>query len=466
VKSFSAVCRGISVLFVVVGTACDSDDRGPVDPRPNVIVFVLDAARADHFGVYGYGRDTTPNIDAFAREATVFEAAYSEAAFTFVSVAAFMTGRLPATAQQLRPKPIPAVTTTLAERARRSGYRTLAYTENPYVSIELGFSQGFTQFEEGFDGLVYDDSEREAAEASRVRQAEGAIRRALDWMSEPGEPFFAYLHLLRPHNPYAPPPAFRGRFGVRPEIELLGYTENLFAIDAGTWKPAPEHVGMIVTLYDENLAYGDALFGRLWTGLRERGLEQRTMVIVTSDHGEAFGEHGRFLHGTTVYDEMVRIPMIVRYPARLIGRRSAAPVQLSDLTETLIDVFEEPDDPTTAEGRSLLPVLRTGQEPPGKVTFSWSGWEEKLCAVRRETSKLIVSVEGSEPKAVRWFDLASDPSEQRPLPVEGNSVAAELMEHLHVQRQRWGVAETGAETGSPIGPKTAERLKALGYVQD
>jgi arylsulfatase A-like enzyme len=454
------------VLFVVGGIACDSDDRGPVGPRPNVIVFVLDAARADHFGIYGYGRDTTPNIDAFAREATVFDAAYSEAAFTFVSVAALMTGRPPATAQQLRPKPIPAVTTMLAERARRSGYRTLAYTENPYVSMELGFNQGFTRFEEGFEGLVYDDAEREAAEASRVRQSEGAIDRALDWMDETGEPFFAYLHLLRPHNPYAPPPAFRGRFGARPEIELLGYTENLFAIDAGTWKPAPEHVAMIVTLYDENLAYGDTLFGRLWTGLRERGLEHRTMVIVTSDHGEGFGEHGRFLHATTVYDEMVRIPMIVRYPARLIGRRSATPVQLSDVAKTLIEVFEETDGPTTLQGRSLLPVLRSGQDPPDKVTFSWSGWQEKLCAVRWATSKLIVSVEGGGPKAVEWFDLASDPGEQRPLAVEGSSVAAELMEHLRVQRQRWGAAETGAETGPPIDPRTAEQLKALGYAQD
>ena len=431
--------------------------------KPNVLLYVLDAARADHLGVYGYQRETTPHIDAFAEQATVFEAAFSEGAFTFTSIVALMTGQLPAAVGMLRPQALPSTMVMLAERARQSGYRTFAYSENPYISEELGFDQGFARFEESFERDAYKAPLRDDLNPRDPEQSQASIHRALEWMSRPEqEPFFTYIHVLRPHNPYLSPPDFR-RFSRGRRV--LGSTRSLLTLDRGAWRPSPAVLREIIALYDENLAYGDDLFHLLWTGLRDHGLEKSTVVVVISDHGEAFGEHGRFLHGSTVYDEMTRIPMIVRHPSQLSSWRIATPVQLHDLTRTLLDLFGASSESATLPGRSLLASLKDGEEPGARTAFSWSS--DKLCAVRSAAAKLILHLEAGEISTAEWFDLAVDPSESHPRSVaQGGVAAATLLEQFRVARAGWAITEKPTAPAAPLSPKRIEQLRALGYSQD
>jgi arylsulfatase len=425
---------GIAALACCLG--CGAQDRSRLD----LVIFVLDAARADHFGSYGYPRDTTPHIDAFAAEATRYTSAISESAFTFASMAALFTGAPPHETGLLAPRPIAAEVELLGEVARAAGYRTWGHSENPFISAPYGFARGFDSFasELGKPGALTTPDPRRGVEA------------ALSWLDgEADEPRFVYLHLLRPHNPYAPSPTHAGRFGSIDSAD--GTTRSLLALDRDRVRAEPGRLANIVALYDENLASADAAFGVLIAGLRDRERLDRTVIVVVADHGEAFGEHGRWLHSTTTHEEMIRIPLLVGVPGASPARVDA-PVQLADLGTALRGFLA--GIPGSREALTGL-----GRDPE-EATLSWTMRATGRVALRNAQRKLVVDSESLEPVAL--FDLALDPQERTPLPIDEDGERL-----LRVLKTRLAGGPLADGVGAAAGPELPLRhqLEALGYVE-
>ena len=442
----------LALVLLGMATACGNEGAAPAqdtraqDPRLNLVVFVFDAARADHFGAYGYERATTPHVDAFAARATRFDQAVSDASFTFASISALFTGLPPDRTGLLKARRLGARLPLLAVVASESGYRTHGYSENPYVSSHFGFDRGFDEFE---TTLGYRDWKRDTRDFSHSDSSTG-IDSLLDFMVGSPEPFFSYAHVLRPHNPFSPPEDFAGRFGSR-HRERDGSTQALFAIDKQKRRIAQPRLDNIRSLYDENLAAADATFGSLIRGMTERGLLENTVIVVLADHGEGFLEHGRLLHGSTPFDEMIRIPLLVYVPGEAPAEVDS-PVQLAELGARLGELARG-----TITASELVPLLAEGADE----TLSWAMLHEHRASVRTPTRKLIVDTERFE--AIGYYDLEADPGEQKPLAMDSEG---ERLLALALARIRAGHASLARPPATDIDPQVLEQIRALGYVED
>ncbi|MEE2678687.1 MAG: sulfatase [Myxococcota bacterium] len=403
-----------------------------------VVLLCLDTLRADHLGAYGYPRETSPAIDALAAESVVFERAIAQAASTLPSHRALFQSRH--VSQETGEAPV------LAEVLREHGFRTAAFTGGGYVAATFGFDRGFERYEEDEQGLG------------------AALPRLEAWLEEIGDaPFFIFLHTYEVHLPYDPPAPFDSMFGSEYSGRVEGSeTRSLLrrhkGLDGAAEDPpeplAPADVERIVALYDGGIRYVDGWVGELMERLGRLGLSDETLVVLFSDHGEEFGDHGSWLHSTTVYEEVVRVPLIWHEPGATPGRVETQ-VRLADVSPTLLDVFGIPI-PESFRGRSLLPLIAGAEEPHrpamshARRAKSFTQWPWKLI------------VDGSR---IRLFDLGSDPGERLDLsarePGRTDEMAASMV----------GFAESGEGTGTSatggeaIDPELSERLRSLGYLE-
>ncbi len=346
---------------------------------------------------------------------------------------------------------VPPAMHLIAETAREQGVATLAYSENPYVTHYFGLDQGFDVFEEAFPVSAYEQG-RELGEAF---DSAARLASILDRASrQPHRPFFLYAHLLRPHNPYAPPPSFAGRFNSDPARRSEGATRSLVEMDERGGPFDPLRIERIIALYDENLAYADALFGGVLADLEVRGLSNRTIVIVTSDHGEAFGEHGRLLHGTQVYDPMLRVPLVIRVPGARAGVERQ-PVQLADLGRGLRAVFL--DEPNAVAGLTRLGRDRSDRQP----LYSWTNAKAHLAAARTPRRKIII--EAITRRVEAYHDLVADPDEKHPIRLDAEGEA--LRSGLRAGIAEWMGLSPSIEPTSEIDSERRRQLEALGYLE-
>jgi arylsulfatase A-like enzyme len=461
-----------AALFLRSGAPTGADPPAPavasLDCRGcNLLFVILDAARADHFGAYGYARPTTPSFDALAGEAVVFDRAFSNASFTRASIASLFSGQPPGWHGVLEVGHLlPREVTTLAEVLAAHGYRTAAFTENPLIDRAYGYGQGFEVFRRlhgGEPDRMGEVVERiDELDLSNSREHVGEM---LAWVTGPGSegPFFLYAHFLRPHNPYHALPEHVGRFAGAYEGPVTGGTEQLVAINAGRMQVGAEDLAHLVDLYDENLLSADSLLGALVDGLRAKGMLDSTIVVVFSDHGEAFLEHGKVLHGHQVFREELRVPLLVRFPTAMAippHRREEA-VQLSDLMPTLLAALGIPGSART-QGRNLMPLFAGHDAPVARAALVSHGIE-------------ATSLQEGDLKYIRlrprygvggWlFDLANDPGELHDLAPDRAADAA---------RMRAGLAEmlTSQRAGAPPssveapGDEFREHLRLLGYLDE
>jgi len=335
-------------LLAPAAPSCSRTERAlPAESSSwSLVVLLLDALPASGVGAYGYPRPVTPNLDAFAEQALRFRSAYASASYTLASVSSLFTGLAPAThgVVGLNSNVLVAEHRTLAEALAEHGFATGGFSCNPHITPEGGFGQGFAEFRH---------YGRDRFDVHTIPVAvEGD---PLDWWdAHAGERRFLYVHVLPPHQPYDAPPEHARLFETDRESRRLGMTDWLVAADKEQSVTADsEEARTIRARYDAGVHYADAYAGRLLDRLRADGAAADTVFVVLSDHGEGFAEHGRLLHGSTVFDEMVRVPLLVAWPG-LEPRVVDAPVRTRDLAATLCELLDVPWRGPRGSGASFL----------------------------------------------------------------------------------------------------------------
>ncbi len=441
---------GIGALCIVLAgcrpgaetTPSEIDELQQSLPRQaglNVIVVSFDALRADVLGLYGSPRETSPNLDAFARESVVFDRAYSVAPVTPTSFAAAFTGLLPHRvfhAWNLKYED------TLARRFAAGGYRTAAFINNVQLTTERHFDTGFDLYQ-----------------MHRSGPDEKVLDSALAWLRENRqERFFAWIHFLSPHAPYDHREEASHLYDPSYEGEFERTSGNRFAPDD------PREIARLKSLYEGEVFHGDALFGRLRSALEEIGLLARSVVVVTSDHGEEFYEHGGFQHDRLT-EEHVRVPLLIYHPAVRSALRSQVFTSNVDLFPTLLSLAGIEVD-VALDGRDLT-RLRT---PPEAIAgVSMTGGKDRWLSLRKGSYKLIQTCMPERDQAL--YDLTADPAELRDLHPERPEVTRGLHRELEVVMggPSCSVMQAAVAGKSPtvgLSPENIEALKALGYLGD
>jgi choline-sulfatase len=395
-----------------------------------VILISIDTLRADHLGLYGYRQSQTPNIDAFARQGTVFEAIDSQVPLTLPSHTTLFTSRYPfATRVEENDGRVPAGAVTLAGVLRSHGYKTAGFAGSVLMDKSQGIDQGFDYYDSPFRGLS-EVSQNPFAVGIR-RDGALVMRAARQWLAENhGQPVFAFLHLFDLHAPYAHGPAGEG---------------------------TPNAAG-----YDAEIAYVDRLLGQFQQALAQGGWWDRSVVVLLSDHGESLGDHGETSHGYFMYQSTLRVPLIIHWPTGTSGypARSAQPGGLIDVAPTILD-FLKVAAPPNFEGTSLLAATRANRDDgrgvysesmyPGDA-FHWA----PLRGIRVGSWQYI-----DAPKA-ELYDLARDPGELHNAIGQNAAMARTLHERLDALMAQQA-PKTPAHPSNP-SPQTRRALESLGYV--
>lgn len=360
---------------------------------PNVLLVVLDTVRADHLGLYGYSRNTSPNLERLARRGVRFEHARAAAPWTLPSHASMFTGRYPHELRTFVNRPLDGTYPTLAEVLRDRGYLTAGFVANTYFCNSwYGLGRGFIHYEDYYKNdldVSTADAFRSAELGRRILQAAFPRRNVrpgemhhrkdaaeinldfLQWLSgHRGRPFFAFLNYYDAHDPYVVPEGFGRHFGEVPttpaDFALINSPHIDQRLSSGKGV-TPRELALVRDSYDDCIAYLDEQIGLLFDELDRRGVLENTLVIVTADHGEHLGEHRIYGHGQSLYRAEIHVPLLIVHPAKApAGRVVEAPVGLRDLAATVVDLVGITDS-ALFPGRSLATTWRTAGGPADPV---------------------------------------------------------------------------------------------------
>lgn len=448
--------------------------RRATSPPKNVLLISVDTLRADRLGCYGYGRPTSPRIDGLAAEGVRFHQAISQAPWTTPSHASLLTSRYPSSHRMSQGwskfshrayRVLAEDAITLAEVLQAQGYRTLALTGGVTLAGNLGFAQGFDAYREDSYGLM-----------DKVRPT------LATWLEESRDlPFFIFLHTFEVHAPYTHTEMTEGvlteaqRDALHRGMGRPGLFESN-GFGALLRELGLFHMKVTSALYDGDIRFTDAFLGILLEDLRRLGLEDRTLVVLTSDHGEEFGDHDRTrfydAHCQTVYEELIRVPLVLRLPGTIpAGRTVDTPVELVDVAPTILDILGV-RTPPAMEGKSLL-GLATGRRREHKEwTLSEATCDDRETkSLRRGDLKYIAAWEARDDEHAgipgplvkeRIFDLVGDPGEKQNL--RDRRLMHELRGILE-QRVTTLARDAHAQTEVPLSDDALEELRSLGYVQ-
>ena len=425
-----AIGSTVLLLASTLGLACTAD-------RPtNLLLVTVDTLRADHTGPGGYGRATTPHLDAFAEDAVVFARATASSSWTLPSVATLMTSLHSSTHRCWGyASSLDGSYETLSEILRTSGYRTAMVTNQTILAERHGLQQGFDFVD---DELVPSST----VAVHRTISSPEITSRSLDWLRrhDPGAgPFFLWVHYFDPHDEYLRHPGVSDRFGEEAPLDL----------------------------YDGEIRFTDEAFGELLDGLDALGLSDDTLVVMTSDHGEEFGEHGGYKHGHTLHRELLDVPLVIRAPG-FAARRVDARVGLIDVMPTVLDLLGLPPG-DEAEGRSLVAAMRGRPDP--HLESRTMLFELRLFlaghafGVIEGDLKLIFD---PKTKDTQLFDLRTDPHEQRDLSSERPEDVTRLLASLRKLRSA-ALDKAGGYDKAPrldLSADIRENLRLLGYLKD
>ena len=433
--------------------AARPSDRPLDSDRPNIIVYMIDTLRADHLGAYGYLLPTSPNIDAFAAEATLFRRAVAQSSWTKPSVVSLITGLNPQVhGVNGRKDALAQEAVTLAERLWEAGWDTAGIYTNGNLS-HMGLGQGYRHYQHL----------REGTHRGIHVPADELNEQALLWLDrdrDRSKPFFLYLHSTDPHSPYTPPDGYLERLGLTVEDPDAGLIQNVSALRQDIVDQ--EQLEDLIALYDAEIAFNDEQFGLLLKALDERGLTESTMVIVVSDHGEEFFDHGWWQHGKTLYQEQLGVPLIVRFPrGEGAGEAIDGIAQHIDIVPTVLDAAGL-DAPGDLQGRSLRRLLGEGKWRAPSNAISYLAVDNRVAeSVTSSLGKLILH-HYDIGNVEQLYDLDADPSEGKDLYARRPVLAG----YLEAALKAFNLAEVmrlAPEQGE-FDPEIAERLRDLGYL--
>lgn len=427
---FSMRHCGLLLLSLVLGASAISRAEAP-----NIILITVDTTRADRMGFLGSKRGVTPNLDVLAHQGVVFERAFSQAPLTPVSHATIFTGTYPQfhTVTDFG-HTLPPLLPYVPEILQKSGYHTAAFIGSlildPKANMAPGFDRGFDFFDAGFHPKRSPDEDRYL---TVERRGGVVVAHAIAWLNKnrSTQPFFLWIHLYDPHAPYDPPPPYDSRFK---------------------------------DLYDGEIAYADASLGKLFQYLRERGLYDRALITVMSDHGESLGAHGESMHGIFLYDETIHVPLLFKLPGELLaGHRVASQVRLVDVAPTLLSMLSLPLPPTF-QGESLVPLMKAAQKKADDLpayaetdyphrAFGWSALRSM-----RTGKYLFVRAPKRE-----LYDESKDQGAQHNLAASSPAVTDTLQAQLDEFRDQTASYHDKPQETPPSGEQ-ADNLAALGYV--
>jgi arylsulfatase A-like enzyme len=419
---------------------------------PSILLVVVDCLRADHLGSYGYERPTTPRLDELAEEAIAFEWAFAQSLSTRPSLPTILTGLYPSEHGMLTLErgengrwvgaSLDPAVATVAEELQAAGYATAMIGYQRHLSPRFGLA-------EGFDYYRY-----------RVGAASSITDRFLDWVGRIETPrYFAYLHYLDIHWPYCPPASTRDRFdsGESRLTFCKGWRSLGRRLRDGKVDLEEEDVARAMARYDEELLALDDNLGQLFEALRMRGLWDETLAVVTADHGEEFMEHGVIGHSSGLFEQLIRVPLIVKPPASWPGPRGTRLdplVELRALKPTFLDAAglagERPAE-------SLVPWIagRPGEAERREFIVAETATQ---VAIRTAELKLVVDRDGA---GVELFDLTADPAETTNLAADRPAEVARLRQHLADWR---GSLRSAQADQAVLDRDTEEGLRALGYL--
>jgi arylsulfatase A-like enzyme len=418
------------------------------EKQSNLMIFLFDAANASHVGAYGYSRRTTPVIDSIAATGVLWKNAFSQAVSTLASTGTLFTGVLPDVHHVLhKPTALHERFKTMAECFRDNGFETAIFTANPNASGMAGYDQGFNYvWEEHSGGPV------------SAREMVPFVNTWLDRVRN--RQFFAYIHFREPHEPYDPPPEALAKFTSAPDFKLP-YFE--------AFRPPDEADGIqkVITAYDANLSFGDEEFGRIIQRLKENGLFEKTIILIIADHGEAFWAHGKQGHNSQVYDDMIHIPMIMRFPrsADLQGVKPERLVGTIDLFPTFADLFQFSRKGVHLSGESLLPILVHRDNDPDRMIVSQTSSQDAYSLRSSEFKYICYPSQKNPPE---FYHLTLDPGEKdnaiADYPVLSSYYRETLLKVIEHSKSLKALVNSGPERTAVIDTETEEELRALGYV--
>lgn len=484
-RNVPTLCR---VVLVALGVALGGCVASPGEPKPQtpVILLTVDTLRADHLTPYGYPRDTSPNLAAFARDCLRFDRAFTPRGKTTPAYASMFTGLYPdhhglkSLGARLHSENI-----TLAERLSDAGFYTLGFASSTVMQARL------SAFDQGFELWDDDLPTRESIRTNFERQGQDTTAAVLRHLGRlPDEPLFLFVHWIDPHGPYAPPEAATFRF----EREPGKRTRIKKKVSAFQRLSGAEFLEDYIAAYDSEVRFVDEQVGRVLDRLKELGLYDASLILFTSDHGESLGEHDvYFRHGWHLHDASYRVPLLIKPPKGGVKRESwAGAVSLIDLLPTVLDYVElEPME--GLDGRSLRPLLEGLEGDADRIVFADRAERSThdRAAHWREGSLwaqgcLVDSQEPFEGCETRYFDTQHDPQQQKPR-TEGVAYARlyealseyrQFLEESKGRRQGQRMFHTReAEDGGHEDPSASgslhqglpeedlEALKSLGYLE-
>ena len=455
VERIARVLRGrpfywsLIALLGLCAAGCDSHSR-----ERSVVLVVIDTLRADHLSLQGYARSTSPALERWGARGVVFERALATSSWTLPSFGSLLTGRRPARhAAGLRLGPpgggiarLSDDVATLAETLRARGYATAARVANPYLVERFGLSRGF------------DSYENQPVTNQRVRRAPRIFDDSLRWIrAQEQRPFFLLVHVFDPHMDYDPPKEVRGSFTGNLESALSLPVSEFRELRQQGALPARDQA-FVQAAYDEEILAVDRALDAFLQALSDEGVLDRSLLVLTADHGEELFDHGGFEHGHTLYQELLHVPLLFLGEG-LTPARVATPVSLIDVLPTVAEAVGAPIPPG-AEGTSLWPLLRGDPGPlPDRALWAESTlYGPPLAAIVRWPYKLVIG--GTAPLL---FDLEKDPAERRDLAAAEPERAAALEAELRAQLQR-AAQESPPRQAATIDDEVREQLRALGYL--
>ncbi|MEE8170430.1 MAG: sulfatase [Phycisphaerae bacterium] len=442
----------IALAFALAASAvhAESPSSAPAGCPRHVILVSIDTLRADHLGCYGYGRPTSPTIDRLAARGIRFLDASAPSSWTLPSHASLLTGLYPRRhGVRHSGSALPGGVVTLAERLTERGFATVAVVNSYFLKQRFRLNQGFGEYVN-----VHDNQSRTAA-ADRVDD------RALEMLAGLGDQrLFLFVHFFDVHSHYHSQPHFEQLF-VEPYDGIVdGGTKQLLQFCKKRITLGEPDLRQLKALYDGGIRQLDATLDRLFKALRMRGLLDDALIIITSDHGEEFGEHGSFLHGRTQYQEVLHVPLIMLGPGIPANTTAEGMASLTDVAPTVLAWLGLPV-PTDLDGVDLRPRRQSPRRPPSnRILYAEGVYNAPPAwAVREGPIKLHYSLRD---KKGRLFDLASDPGEQ----VDLSAKRPETYQRLFDAWQAFAKAEREGDPLPKPPKKDLKRLEQLGYLDD